>query len=395
MSPIGSTRTPPTAANSPPCSSSPDALTQTPPATGWMTETVPTPATLPATPSTPARSWPSLRRLWPFALWLLAFYGAWLSIVLLGGYWETVKAHWPIATAMALGSYVAGSTPMGGGTVGFPVLVLLFEMPGSLGRNFGLAVQSIGMVSASIFIFSAGRTLEWRLLRPALAGSLIGTPLGAAFVAPFVPDLWVKLLFAVVWASFGIMHLIKIRELVAQHGDGDRYHDRDRPIGLAIGLAGGVVASITGVGIDMVLYAILVLLYRSDLKVAIPTSVVIMAFTSLVGIATNVLLARWMPERYAIDPEVFANWLAAAPVVALGAPFGAIIVNLISRTPTLVFVSILCIAQFVWTVVQERVDGLALAGAVLGVLGMNGLFHLLYRWGRGKHAFVPGDLPEA
>lgn len=323
--------------------------------------------------------------MWPFLAWLAALYSVWLLIVVTGGYWPVVKSHWPIAVAMALGSYVAGSTPMGGGTVGFPVLVLLFDQPGSLGRNFGLAVQSIGMVSASIFIFSSGRTLNWHLLRPALAGALIGTPLGAAAVAPFVPDLWVKLIFGVVWASFGVMHLMKLKELVSPHGANHRFDACDRPIGLAVGFCGGIVASITGVGIDMIIYAMMVLLYRSDLKVAIPTSVVLMAFTSLVGIASNLLLAQIRPALYAVDPEVFANWLAAAPIVALGAPFGAIVVNYVSRTYTLLVVSVLCILQLVWTLVHERVTGIPLWGALLGLLAMNGLFHVLYRWGRGEH----------
>jgi hypothetical protein len=39
---------------------------------------------------------------------------------------------------MAFGSYVAGSTPMGGGTVGFPILVLLFDLPATLGRDLCL-----------------------------------------------------------------------------------------------------------------------------------------------------------------------------------------------------------------------------------------------------------------
>ena len=342
------------------------------------------PLGLPAAAETSSRA-SALRRMWPFAAWLLCFYTVWLLLVFGAGRWDVVRAHWPIAVAMALGSYVAGSTPMGGGTVGFPVLVLLFDMPGSLGRNFGLAVQSIGMVSATIFILSARRALEWRLLRPALVGSTIGTLLGAAFVAPFVPDLWVKLLFAVVWASFGIMHLVKLRELVSQHGNGGKFHDRDVPIGLAIGLSGGVVASITGVGVDMIIYAVLVLLYRADLKVAIPTSVVLMAFTSVVGIAANVLLQELFPGRYVVDPEVFGNWLAAAPIVALGAPLGVFIVNLISRAPTLVFVSILCIVQFVWTLVHERLGGFALVAALLGLLVMNAIFHVLYSWGRGRH----------
>ena len=335
---------------------------------------------------------PPLRRLWPFALWLAVFYTAWSLLVFAGGRWDIVASHWPIAVAMALGSYVAGSTPMGGGTVGFPVLVLIFDQPGALGRNFGLAVQSIGMVSASIFILSARRPLDWKLLRPALLGSLIGTPLGAAFVAPFVPDLAVKLTFAVVWASFGVMHLIKMRELVAQQGESTRFDTYDRSIGLAIGVTGGIVASITGVGIDMIIYAVLVLLYRADLKIAIPTSVILMAFSSVIGITTNVLLSRVNPSLYHVDPEVFANWLAAAPIVALGAPFGAIVVNLISRTPTLIVVSILCILQFIWTVVEERVTGVALLAALAGVLAMNAVFHMLYRWGRGKHVLSDESL---
>lgn len=337
----------------------------------------------------------SLRRLWPFGLWLLAFYSCWLLIVSWNQEWDTVRSHWPIALAMALGSYVAGSTPMGGGTVGFPVLVLLFDMPGSLGRNFGLAVQSIGMVSASIYIFSARRPMDWGLLRPALLGALVGTPLGAAFVAPFVPDLWVKLIFAVVWCSFGIMHLMKLRELVAATGVSNRWRNWDRLIGLAVGISGGIVASITGVGIDMIVYATLVLLYRADLKVSIPTSVVLMAFTSVVGIGSNVLLAQINPRLYYVDPEVFANWVAAAPIVALGAPFGALVVNLISRKPTLIAVSLLCIVQFVWTIIQEGVTGFALAGAVAGVLALNGMFHVLYHWGRDEPAFDVRLAPDA
>ncbi|WP_417739415.1 sulfite exporter TauE/SafE family protein [Rosistilla oblonga] len=329
-------------------------------------------------------SFRSMTKMWPFALWLAVFYCCWLGLVAWGDDWSTVTSHWPIAMAMALGSYVAGSTPMGGGTVGFPVLVLWFDMPGSLGRNFGLAVQSIGMVSASIYILNARRPIDWGLLRPALLGALIGTPLGAWLVAPYVPDLWIKLTFAVVWCSFGIMHLIKIRELVATEGVSDRWRHLDRWIGLGVGFTGGIIASLTGVGIDMFVYATLVLLYRADLKIAIPTSVVIMAFTSVVGIAANVALSRINPSLYYIDPEVYANWLAAAPVVALGAPFGALIVNLISRTPTLLAVSMLCILQFVWTIVQEGLSGLPLLGAIASVLAVNGLFHLLYQCGNNR-----------
>jgi uncharacterized membrane protein YfcA len=276
---------------------------------------------------------------------------------------------------------------MGGGTVGFPVLVLIFDFPGSLGRNFGLAVQSIGMVSASIYILAARRPLHWPLLRSSILGAMIGTPLGAAFIAPVIPDLWVKLIFAVVWASFGIMHLVKLRELVAAEGVTEHWSRYDGRIGLGIGVVGGVVASITGVGIDMIVYAVLVLLYRADLKISIPTSVCLMAFTSVVGIAVNVLLARIRPDVYQIDSEVFANWLAAAPVVALGAPLGAVVVEMISRKPTLLIVSMLCLIQFGWTLIHERVTGVALVAAILAVVVCNVIFHMLYSLGHCPEAY--------
>lgn len=292
----------------------------------------------------------------PWLIWLLVFYGCWALYVCTQNLWQVAAEHWPMALSMAIGSYAAGSTPMGGGTVGFPVLVLLFDMPASLGRDFSFAVQSIGMVSASIFIFCRRQPLAWAMLRGALLGSLIATPLGILFFAPLIPELWVKLAFAVIWGSFGILHLYRLGEITGHDHAGDPRCPADFRVGLLLGaLAGFAAVSVTGVGIDMVIYAALVLLSRVDLKVAIPTSVVIMAFSSVVGVAVKSISGDW-------QPGVFGNWLAAAPVVALGAPLGVFVVGLIGRKPTLVVVALLCVVQFVWACISER--------AILGVSGM-------------------------
>ncbi len=331
------------------------------------------------------------KRTWIFAAWLAGVYSVWLLIVWLSGHGGTLAAHWPIAAAMAVGSYFAGSTPMGGGTVGFPVLVLLFDYPASLGRSFGLAIQSVGMVSAAVFLFSTRRPLAWRLLRPALVGSLIATPLGAALVAPHVPDLWVKMIFAVIWASFGVMHFFKLRELIARQGFDNHSQRGDWPVGLAIGMMGGITASITGVGIEMINYAVLVLLYRADLKIAIPTSVVLMAFTSVVGILANLALAALDPAVHALHPELLANWLTAVPVVVLGAPLGALFVNVIPRWITLIVVSTLCIAQFVWMCLAERLQGIPLAAALAALVMMTLCFHLLFHLGRRAESRIAAN----
>jgi uncharacterized membrane protein YfcA len=328
-------------------------------------------------------------RLWPFLLWLGVFYAVWLALVVTGGHWQEMQEHWGIAVAMAMGSYVAGSTPMGGGTVGFPILVLLFNEPAALGRDFSFAIQSIGMTSATIFILCRRQPLEWPMLRAAMLGSLVGTPLGIALIAPVVPGLVIKVLFAVVWASFGVLHFYRIKEITAHHGIIPTQLRFDTLTGLTVGfLCGLLVVSITGVGIDMVLYVVLVLVCHADLKIAIPTSVIIMAFTSVVGVAAKLLLGDF-------QPGVYDNWLVAAPIVALGAPLGAFIVHRIGRESTLVVVSVLCVAQFIWTMYNEWAQ-LQLWGLLIALAGV-GLFNLLFqklhqlgdRLERRQNAYLP------
>lgn len=302
-------------------------------------------------------------RLWVWFVWLAAFYTTWGWLVFGQGMWGEVVAHWPIALAMSAGSYVAGSTPMGGGTVGFPILVLWFDLPASLGRDFSFAVQSIGMVSASIFILARRQALAWAMLWGAMVGAAVGVPVGILWLAPLVPALWIKLVFGVVWASFGVLHLYRVNEIAGREGGPGLGGRRDFRAGLLIGIgAGASVAAVTGVGIDMVLYTVLVLLRRTDLKIAIPSSVLIMAFASLVGVACKALSSG-------LEPGVYENWLAAAPVVALGAPLGVFIVNRIGRKPTLVFVAVLCVGQFVWICHDERaaLGAAGVAGCVLAV----------------------------
>ena len=246
----------------------------------------------------------------------------------LGGATDAL-AHWPIAAAMAAGSYAAGSTPMGGGTVGFPILVLLLEQPAQLGRDFSLAVQSIGMVSASIFILTRRQPLAWTMLRGAMLGVTIGLPVGIVLIAPHVSALWIKLVFAVLWGSFGILHLWRIDEIAGHTGMTEFDQRWDRRVGFLIGcVAGASVVAVSGVGVDMVLYTVLVLLCRTDLKIAVPTSVLIMAYASVVGILTKAV-------GTGVQAGVYGNWLAAAPVVVLGAPLGAFAVERAGRKPTL------------------------------------------------------------
>jgi uncharacterized membrane protein YfcA len=267
---------------------------------------------------------------------------------------------------------------MGGGTVGFPVLVLGFDFPATLGRDFSFAIQSVGMVSATVFILARRQPLEWPMLRAAIAGSAIGTPVGLIYLAPHVSEILIKVVFAVLWAGFGVLHLVKAREISQFVGIRLTAPGFDRIGGFLVGLLGGVfVCSITGVGVDMLIYVVLVLLRRADLKVAIPTSVVLMAVSSVIGIVAQ-------NARGALEDGVFEHWLAAAPVVAVGAPLGALMVEKIGRVPTLLVVSALCVLQFVWTMYHDA-DALGALGVLASLLGVGVLTALLawmYRVGK-------------
>src|SRR5690606_35111346 len=100
-----------------------------------------------------------------------------------------------------------------------------------------------GMVSASIFILSRRQPLEWPMLLPAMAGSLIGTPLGILYIAPLVPALAIKITFAVVWASFGVLHLYRTREFAAADGLAAPMPRFDRGVGFLLGLSSGMTVA--------------------------------------------------------------------------------------------------------------------------------------------------------
>lgn len=285
----------------------------------------------------------ALFRLRPWFLWLLGFYAVWFAIELAGDHWLETLARWPIALVMVLGSYVAGSTPMGGGTVGFPVLVLVYDFSSAIGRNFGLCVQATGMTSAAIFILCRGIQIERRVLGWAVLGSAFGLLLGTFVAVPVVPDTAVKLLFSCLWACFGVLTLARNKEFCSLQSRPAIAPRLARSVGLLVGVVGGVTTSLIGVGVDLLLYTVLVLGFRMDLKVAVPTAVTGMAMTSVLGVALHLAIGDF--ER-----EVFFSWLAACPIVLLGAPVGAFFVSVISREKTLYFVAILCLLQFVWTI---------------------------------------------
>ena len=78
-----------------------------------------------------------------------------------------------------------------------------------------------------------------------------------------------------------------------------------------------MVSGLVGNGIDIFVFAVMVLLFRVSEKIATPTSVIIMAINALAGFAYQTFVIKDFNE------PVFSFWLAAIPIVVVGAPIGA------------------------------------------------------------------------
>jgi len=179
--------------------------------------------------------------------------------------------------------------------------------------------------------------------------------------------------------SFAILTLAKNQEFCCLNTVPKIDDGTAMKLGLLVGVAGGITTALIGVGIEMLLYTTLVLLFRSDLKVAVPTAVSAMAVASVLGTALHIAIGD-------IAPEVFYTWMACGPIVVFGAPFGAFLVSVIPRVRTLYFVSALCVVQFVWTLQQVAAGpkewALVAGGLSFAVIG----FYWMYRIGKARAA---------
>jgi uncharacterized membrane protein YfcA len=146
----------------------------------------------------------------------------------------------------------------------------------------------------------------------AAAGSAPGRLVGTFVIAPLVTATTVKLLFSCLWMSFGLLTITKNSEFCSLTTNPKIDPRQAMIMGLCVGIPGGIVTSLIGVGVEMMLYTTLVLVFRCDLKVAVPTAVSTMAVASVLATALHLYIGD-------ISMEVFHNWLAAGPIVVFGA----------------------------------------------------------------------------
>ncbi|HIG65800.1 MAG TPA: sulfite exporter TauE/SafE family protein [Methyloprofundus sp.] len=231
--------------------------------------------------------------------------------------WTVIHSYWQVTVTMIFGSVIAGATSEGGGAIAFPVFTKVLHIPPADAKVFSLAIQSVGMVAASIAIIMMRAKVLWRVIVWVSLGGWVGMIIGSVFLSPLLAPAMIRMLFTIMAISLAFtlirlstgfrLNYLKMPEITI----------REIAILLTVGIVGGVISGLVGSGIDMLCFSVLVLLFRISESIATPTSVILMAINSVFGVLLHIYFFD------GINTQVQAYWLAAVPVVVVGAPLGA------------------------------------------------------------------------
>lgn len=270
----------------------------------------------------------------------------------INGFWQLFHDNWFMSITMVFGSFIAGASSEGGGAVAFPVMTLIFDITPSVARNFGLAIQSIGMTAASYMIFIRGIKVAHNYLWPVSFGGLIGMVLGTIYLVPIVPAPFAKMLFVSFWLSFGlVLFYVNVIYKRKTNDSLPAFRLSEKVSIVIIGIIGGMISSLLGSGLDIFSFSYITMRYHLSEKVATPTSVIIMAINSIIGFSLHYFVMN------DFGPVEFNYWLVCIPVVVFGAPVGVYFINKQTRVFISRFLYIVILAQFVGAVLIIKPTG--------------------------------------
>lgn len=280
---------------------------------------------------------------------------------------DSFRTYYPLSVAMIFGSMIAGSTPLGGGVVAFPISVLVIGFSPSQGRDFSLMIQSIGMTSASylIAVNKPGLLVKYGdLLAKTILCNLVGLITGMFWtISPFA----VMCLYTTAVASFALIlayveaclhhndegvskqQLSKTSLVISDDGDikdveslnvvveeNNKTPSKlsiffDAAAMISLGFLGGLISSQIGTGADIAWFAYGALVYnyrigpeqRMSGNELTASSVIVMTTASIFGSVLRVTSTG----ADAPAKEVYQGLIACACIVVFGAPLGSLFLS--------------------------------------------------------------------
>lgn len=236
--------------------------------------------------------------------------------------WNLFEKNWHMSLTMLFGSFIAGATSEGGGAVAFPIMTLFYKISPAVARDFSLLIQAVGMTSASIIILVTRIRILKKVVLLAGIGGFLGIPLGLE-ISTLLPPPVVKFFFVSLWMAFILVLIFIDRNHTSFRLNHLAIHsNKQKLIFIVLGFIGGIFTGLLGSGIDILIFSYLILKHRVSENIGTPTSVVLMALSSIFGVF-------WLssPLTNNIHLEAIDYWLVCIPVVIFGAPLGAIFIS--------------------------------------------------------------------
>jgi len=261
-----------------------------------------------------------------------------------------VYPDWFIAPIMAFGSFVAGSTFLGGGAVAFPALTKILAIDPITAKGFSLAIQAVGMSAASLYILSRVRNLPYNFMALYLAGAAIGLLASFAFIESRIPAVDLRISFTLFLLCFLAVYLFtRHSHNVSTEAHLEKTY-RDILITLAGGTLGGLISGLLGSGADLIGFCLLALYFRIEIIRATQVSVILMAMTSIIGLGLKAMFFGGLGQ------QVKDLWIIAAPVVLFGAPLGAALCRRIPPKLLLTFICVIVMSEVISTALLVPFD---------------------------------------
>ena len=291
---------------------------------------------------------PRIGSLWRRFLPALVVYPLWFYVMSKQNLWmETYSNFYIMSLTMIFGSLVAGSTPVGGGAVAFPVMVLYIKLLPQEARDFSLMIQSVGMSAASFQILYAKRHLchFWLIMWFTIStvpGLILGFEVAMSSYLTSLGFTTAVSCFAIAFfyhREFGGVddqtpsQAIEAWDLhhFELKGSVGRRCGVFMPWLLTIlacvfGIAGGFLTAKLGSGADMLAY-IYGILWNSLVPKEAQMSENMLTASSVIIMAACSVLGTFLRLTAGISQEVMLCWAACVPVVVLGAPLGSMLLN--------------------------------------------------------------------
>jgi uncharacterized membrane protein YfcA len=340
----------------------------------------------------------------------------WAVVVAATGLLGRALDHWASAVTMLFGSFLAGSSPEGGGAVAFPVFTKALGVPAPVARTFGLCIQAVGMTMAAVAVWISGRPVHRRSVLIGSVGGVGGLLVGLSrlgdpdlvFWPPTIDTAWVKATFSIVLATTSVLMVRQLRSVTLL---GALAWNPRLDVAVAVGaFAGGVLASLAGTGANIMTFLVLVVLAGLGPKTALPTAVAVMAVVSVVGFVVLGVIDGQLDVTVAGDrvtavggqpvdlpassTDLFGLWLAAVPVVVWGAPLGAWVAAQVRERQLVAFVAVLATVEVVTTfvLVDEIRGDPAMLAYLAGGLVLTPVLCIIVARHRTR-LFAPPDRP--